>query len=111
MSFNIKEAQKGDLDKLSEASARAYHDDPLFAWMYPGLETRKNLKYLFKMGYYPKNGVFAYLDVECWMFDVHLFTCVYPVALKRGGVAQVGGADSPSWRRRCRGVHRRHPDS
>lgn len=50
MSINIIEAQKGDLDKLSEASARAYHDDPLFAWMYPGLGTRKNLKYLFKMG-------------------------------------------------------------
>ncbi len=50
MCIKIIEASRVHLDVLSNVSARAYHDDPLFAWLYPSLPTRNNLKFLFRMG-------------------------------------------------------------
>ncbi len=50
MSIKITEAGKADLKSLSVLSAQAYHDDPLFSWMYPSISTRNNLKFMFKMG-------------------------------------------------------------
>ncbi len=43
--------KKEHVDIISELSAKAYYDDPLFSSFFPDVSKRMNLKYLFRMGF------------------------------------------------------------
>ena len=50
-SIDIIRIKKEHIDIISEGSAKAYYDDPLFISFFPDVSKRMNLMYLFKMGY------------------------------------------------------------